>query len=66
MKDGSGSRGIRLIDPKKSRFDIFIGEKPNSFFTTYDDMISMDHDYGPSFLCMVSKKYIYRGQGEHV
>lgn len=41
MKDGSGSRGIRLIDPKKSRFDIFIGEKPNSFFTTYDDMISI-------------------------
>lgn len=41
MKDGSGSRGIRIIDPKKSRFDIFVGEKPNSFFTTYDDMISI-------------------------
>ena len=41
MKDGSGSRGIRLIDPKKSRFDIFVGEKPNSFFTTYEDIISI-------------------------
>lgn len=41
MKDGSGSRGIRIIDPEKSRFDIFVGEKPNSFFTTYDDMISI-------------------------
>lgn len=41
MKDGSGSRGIRLIDPSKSRFDIFVGEKPNSFFTTYDDMLSI-------------------------
>lgn len=41
IKDGSGSRGIRLIDPSKSRFDIFAGEKPNSFFTTYDDMISI-------------------------
>lgn len=41
MKDGSGSRGIRILDPSKSRFDIFSGEKPNSFFTTYEDMISI-------------------------
>lgn len=41
MKDGSGSRGIRLIDPSKSRFNIFAGEKPNSFFTTYEDMLSI-------------------------
>ncbi|MBE5737094.1 MAG: ATP-grasp domain-containing protein [Clostridiales bacterium] len=41
MRDGSGSRGIRLIDPKKSRFDIFMNEKPNSFFTTYEDMLSI-------------------------
>ena len=41
MKDGSGSRGIRLIDPKKSRYDIFANEKPNSFFTTYEDMVSI-------------------------
>lgn len=41
IKDGSGSRGIRIIDPTKSRFDIFIGEKPNSMFTTYEDMLSI-------------------------
>lgn len=34
----SGSRGIRIIDPNKSRFDILFGEKPNSFFTTFDDL----------------------------
>ena len=41
MKDGSGSRGIRILDPSKSRFDIFAEEKPNSFFTTYEDMLSI-------------------------
>ncbi len=34
----SGSRGIRIIDPHKSRFDILFGEKPNSFYTTYEDL----------------------------
>lgn len=41
LRDGSGSRGIRLIDPQKSRYDIFVNEKPNSFFTTYEDMLSI-------------------------
>lgn len=41
MKDGSGSRGIRLIDSTMSRFDVFVSEKPNSFYTTYEDMISL-------------------------
>ena len=41
MKDGSGSRGIRVVDPKKSRFDIFAGEKPNSLYATYEDMVSI-------------------------
>ena len=41
MSDGSGSRGIRLIDPSKSRYDIFAKEKPNSFYTTFEDMISI-------------------------
>lgn len=34
----SGSRGIRIIDSKKSRFDILFGEKPNSFFITFDEL----------------------------
>lgn len=46
MKDGSGSRGIRIINPKQSRYDIFVGEKPNSFYTTLDDMISMFKEAG--------------------
>ncbi len=41
IPDGSGSRGIRLIDPQKSRYDIFTKEKPNSFYTTYEDMLSI-------------------------
>lgn len=46
MKDGSGSRGIRIINPKQSRYDIFVGEKPNSFYTTLDDMVSMFKEAG--------------------
>lgn len=32
--EGSGSRGFRIIDPTKSRFDILFNEKPNSAYTT--------------------------------
>lgn len=34
----SGSRGVRIIDPAKSRFDILFGEKPNSLYTTFEDL----------------------------
>ena len=34
----SGSRGIRLIDPNKSRYDILFGQKPNSFYTTIEEL----------------------------
>lgn len=36
----SGSRGIRIINPDVSRFDILFHEKPNSFFITMDDLLS--------------------------
>lgn len=39
--DGSGSRGVRIIDSTKSRYDIFVNEKPNSFYISYDDMLTM-------------------------
>lgn len=39
--NGSGSRGVRIIDAKKSRYQIFAHEKPNSFYTSYDDMLSI-------------------------
>lgn len=35
--EGSGSRGMRIIDPSKSRFDILFHEKPNSCYTTLED-----------------------------
>ena len=34
----SGSRGIRIIRPGISRFDILFNEKPNSFYTTMEDL----------------------------
>lgn len=34
----SGSRGIRIIDPALSKYDILFKQKPNSFFTTFDDL----------------------------
>ena len=39
--NGSGSRGVRIIDAKKSRYEIFIHEKPNSFYTSYEDMLAI-------------------------
>ena len=39
--NGSGSRGVRIIDAQKSRYEIFAYEKPNSFYTSYDDMLSI-------------------------
>lgn len=37
--ESSGSRGIRIIDPTKSRFDILFGEKPNSFFISLEELL---------------------------
>lgn len=39
--DGSGSRGVRIIDATKNRYKIFVNEKPNSFFVAYEDMVSI-------------------------
>ena len=41
MVNGSGSRGVRIIDANKSRYQIFAHEKPNSFYTSYEDMLSV-------------------------
>ena len=35
--EGSGSRGMRIIDSSKSRFDILFNEKPNSCYTTIEE-----------------------------
>ena len=34
ITEGSGSRGTRIIDPGKSRFDILFHEKPSSYYIT--------------------------------
>lgn len=39
--ESSGSRGVRIIDATRSRADILFGEKPNSLFTTYEDLRSI-------------------------
>lgn len=39
--NNSGSRGVRIIDARKDRYQIFAHEKPNSFFTSYEDMLSI-------------------------
>lgn len=50
----SGSRGIRIIKPGVSRFDILFGEKPNSFFTTMDELLSTlkERDEMPEMMAM--------------
>lgn len=39
--DGSGSRGVRIIDATRNRYQIFVNEKPNSFYVAYEDMVSI-------------------------
>ena len=50
----SGSRGVRIIKPDISRFDILFHEKPNSFFTTMDDLLStlLERDNMPEMMAM--------------
>lgn len=37
----SGSRGVRVIDDKRSRYDLFVHEKPNSIIVSFSDMLSI-------------------------
>lgn len=41
MVEESGSRGVRIIDNRRNRYQIFAHEKPNSFFTSYEDMLEV-------------------------
>ncbi len=53
----SGSRGVRIIDATRSRADILFGEKPNSLFTTYEDLRSILAEVD-SFPEMMAMEYI--------
>ncbi len=50
----NGSRGIRIINPNLSRFDILFNEKPTSFLTTLDDLESIlkEKDTMPEMMAM--------------
>ncbi len=41
VTESSGSRGIRIIDNKRSRFDLFAYEKPASLYTSLQNMRSI-------------------------
>lgn len=36
---GNGSRGVRILDNHKSRYDRFFQEKPNSMYISYEELI---------------------------
>lgn len=71
--EGSGSRGMRIIDPSKSRFDILFHEKPTSAYVTLQDfketlqegdmpkMLAMEylpgHEYSVDLLCEKGKVF---------
>lgn len=38
VTESSGSRGVRIIDANKSRYDLFINDKPSSFYTSLKEM----------------------------
>lgn len=50
----SGSRGIRIIKPNVSRFDVLFNEKPNSFYTTIDELLETlkERDVMPEMMVM--------------
>lgn len=58
----SGSRGIRMIDPSKSSFDILFGEKPNSFFTTFEDLQATLNEH-PTMPEMMAMEYLPGEEG---
>lgn len=51
---GSGSRGFRILDAKKSKFEIFLHEKPSSCFTTLDELVKIfsESDELPEMMVM--------------
>ena len=50
----SGSRGIRIVKSDVYRYDLLFHEKPNSFFTTMDDLYSTlkEKDEMPEMMAM--------------
>lgn len=38
---GNGSRGVRILDNRANRFDILFNQKPNSIYSTFDEIINL-------------------------
>ena len=53
-----GSRGMRIIDNSKSRFEILFDEKPNSVYTTFDDMLSILEEQPDNIPNMMAMEYL--------
>lgn len=58
----SGSRGIRIIDASKSRYDILFNQKPNSFYTTFEDLYATLCER-PEIPEMMAMEYLPGGEG---
>ena len=39
--EGNGSRGVRILDPKKSLYDLFFNEKPNSMYISINELLGV-------------------------
>ena len=52
--EGNGSRGVRIIDPNKSLYDLFFNEKPNSMYISFRELMSVlrEKDTIPQMLVM--------------
>ena len=58
----SGSRGIRIIKPGVSKFDLLFGEKPNSYFTSMDDLYETLKER-PTMPEMMAMEYLPGAEG---
>ena len=60
IPESSGARGVRIIDDNRSKYEMFVHDKPSSAFITLDDMKSIlldavrihGNDYFPELLLM--------------
>ena len=52
--EGNGSRGVRIIDPAKSLYDLFFNEKPNSMYISFEELMRTlrEKDAIPQMLVM--------------
>lgn len=54
VTESSGSRGVRIIDANKSRYDLFINDKPSSFYISLKELteVLMEKNELPEIIVM--------------